>query len=170
MATLQLNIKRRLAGWAGQLTQYAKANAPQHLQSFIHTRVEESGAATFTLRVYVENKAPTGEGHYNYGSSDARAQEYGSGLQSRTSKKEYPIRARWKPKLVFMGTNEFSGQLIVIDEVSHPGIKPYHDEGYIRPAIKEFTPYMAANIAEDLADAVRTTLRTAFEGFETNGK
>lgn len=167
MATLSNNLKRRAIYWAGELTKNAKGYAPSHLKPYIHTKVEDTPDG-FVLRLGVENKAPTGQGHYNYGSSDARAQEYGSGLRAqRRSNKEISIDPHWKPILIFPGTHEFEGMIIFTHHVSHPGIKATNDEeGYLRPAVKDLRARMKADLTEDVRDAIRTTMRLAFKGYE----
>lgn len=170
MATLQTNLKRRAIAWAGQLTRIAKGYAPAHLQPYIHTTVEETDTG-FTLKLGVKNKAPTGPGHWNYGSSDARAQEYGSGLQAQRRGRSFiSIDAKNKPLLIFPGTHEYAGVTIMIPHVNHPGIKATNDEeGYLRPAVKDLRKRMRAELQEDVRDAIRTTMRMTFKDFD-NGE
>lgn len=167
MADLTTNLKRRAAGWAGQLTSMARAYAPAHLAPYIHTRVEETPTG-FILRLGVENRAPTGPGHPNFGSSDARAQEYGSGKQAQRKGQSFiSIDARYKPQLIFPGTHGFEGMTIYTQHVNHPGIKAANDgQGYLRPAVKDMRARMRVEIRQDVRDAVKTSLRFAFKGFE----
>lgn len=168
MATLSNNLKRRAIYWAGELTKNAKGYAPTHLKEYIHTKVEDTPDG-FLLRLGVQNKAPTGEGHYNYGSSDARAQEYGSGerAQRRVGVGLISIDPHWKPILIFPGTHEWEGITISTYHVDHPGIKATNDEeGYLRPAVKDLRARMKQDLTEDVRDAIRTTMRMAFKGYE----
>lgn len=166
MADLNTNLRRRAVAWAGQLTSKAKAYAPTHLQPFIHTKVEPNDAG-FILRLGVENKAPTGPGHPNYGSSDARAQEYGSGKQAQRGARTFiNIDPVTKPALVFPGTHEWEGLMIITPHVNHPGIKAANeDQGYLRPAVKDLRARLRAELQEDVRDAIKTSMRIAFRGF-----
>lgn len=167
MATLKSNLERRAIAWAGQLTQAAKAYAPAHLQPAIHTKVETTDTG-FTLRLGVSNNKPTGVGHYNYGTSDARAQEYGSGIRAqRRQAGMISIDAVNKPLLIFPGTNDFAGQIIMVKHVNHPGINAANSgKGYMRPAVEDLRKRMRADLENDVRDAIRTTMRLAFRGYE----
>lgn len=167
MATLSTNLKRRATSWAGQLTKLAKGYAPAHLQASIHTKVETTDTG-FVLRLGVTNNRPTNPSMPNFGTSDARAQEYGSGKQAqRRDKKFISIDAVNKPNLVFPGTHGFEGQIIVIPHVNHPGIHATNNEkGYLRPAVADLRKRMKAELAEDVRDAIRTSMRIAFKKFE----
>lgn len=167
MATLQTNLKRRAIAWAGQLTRAARGYAPAHIAPYIHTTVQEEDTG-FVLRLGVQNKNPTGPGHPNFGTSDARAQEYGSGQRAQRRGIGFiSIDARYKPQLIFPGTHEFEGMTIFTQHVDHPGIKAANDgEGYLRPAVKNLRARMRAELTEDLRDAIRTTMRMTFKDFD----
>lgn len=88
----------------------------------------------------------------------ARAFEWGSGEKAtRGGKRRYPIRVRNAPYLIFPGTNAFTGQIIKIKEVQHPGVAP---RPFIAPAVaatrkratKELAKAIRGNILEYLRD------------------
>lgn len=66
--------------------------------------------------------------------------------------KPHPIDARNTPNLIFEGTNEWAGQLIITPHVNHPGIKP---RPYLQPAKDK---HREQNLKE-IKDAVGRNMR-----------
>ena len=162
-------LVRAIISYAGQLTSLAKSYAPTHLKNKISTHVNESDG---NFRITIEAKAP-----------DARAQEYGSGRQDKKNPhdiKIFPVNGKM---LAFLGThgygNEFAqydpstrqgvGDKIIVltPQVLHnPGIHAVNEEqGYIRPAVKEFRKRIKAKdgLSGDLKRAILKDIRKSFK-------
>jgi len=169
MSRIQSAIKRRAISWAGQLTQLAKSFAPAHLRPYIHSRVEEQ-QTKFIIRTTVnrkENPLP------KYGSADARAQEYGSGLQARRgAKRKYPIVPKTGKFLAFRwdvadaNPDQFKilpDGRVLLPKVNHPGIQAANQgQGYIGPAVKELRKRARKELDLDIRQAILGDLRQSF--------
>lgn len=161
--TLQGNLKRRAAAWAGNLTKLARSYAPKHIQSAISSHVEEKQDGTFVIRITASRKiAP-----------DARAQEYGSGIHSkRGAKVKYPIIPRKGKFLAFnwevanANPERFSflpDGRVLLPIVQHPGITAANSgKGYIAPAINELRKKARQELDRDIRDAIMSDLRRSF--------
>lgn len=179
MSRLSNVLKRRAISWAGQLTKLAKAFAPNHLRPFIRSRVEVKEDKTFIIRTTVNrNERPLEK----YGSADARAQEYGSGLRARRgAKKKYPIKPKkGHPYIAFYwevatrsemeagGPGKFKflpDGRVYFPQVNHPGIKAANQgKGYIAPAIKELKRRAKDELKSDIKQAILGDLRQSFGG------
>lgn len=169
---LASNLKRRAAAWAGQLTSLAKSFAPKHIQPYISSHVEEKGDGVYIIRTTANRFAnPTRKGHPNYGSSDARAQEFGSGIHARRGKVgKYPIKGH--PFLVFKWdiataspekfTMTKDGD-VKLAQVMHPGIQAANEgKGYIAPAQIELRKRAKRELSEDIRSAIVGDLRESF--------
>lgn len=156
-------LKRRAVAWAGQTTSLAKAYAPSHLKPYIHSKVEEPELGRFIIRTMVDRNANP---QPSYGSLDARAQEYGSGLRARRgAKKKYIIQPKTAPFLEFLGTNEFDGWLIRTSQVKHPGIRAANNgKGYIAPAANEIRKRGRAELSRDVRESILGDARASFGG------
>ena len=155
------NLRRRTIYWAGEITKLAKSYAPNHLKEYIQSHVEDKDDGTFIIRTSINRFANP---QPNYGTLDARAQEYGSGLRARRgTKQKYLIRQKTAPFLEFQGTNEFDGWLIRTMEVKHPGIQAANEgQGYIGPAQKEVRQKLKAQLGKEVRDAIVGDLRESF--------
>jgi hypothetical protein len=170
-------LKRRAASWAGQLTRLAKSFAPDHLKPYIFSRVEQKDSKII-IRTTANRKANPIE---KYGSADARAQEYGSGLHARRDKKgKYPIRPKEKKILAFYWEVATRSEMemgkpgkftfapdgrVLMHQVNHPGIKAANNgQGYIRPAIKELKRRGKTELKADIRQAILGDLRQSFGG------
>lgn len=139
--------------------------APAHLQEAVTVRVT-AGATRFTLNLQVDATLNPAQ---KYGTRDAAAQEYGQGDRSERT-------PQWKDgvgvilpvngtHLVFEGTHDYEGQLIVTTAVTkHPGMYPYQNRGYVRPAITEFKTTVQPTLDPDIRNAVRISIRKSFPG------
>ena len=163
------NIRRRSISWAGQLTKLAKANAPAHLRPYIHSRVEDKDGK-LVLRVYINRRENQAQ---KYGSMDARAQEYGSGIRARRgSKQKYIIRPKNKKILAFhwevadANPENFTfapDGRVLLHSVNHPGIKAANDgKGYIAPAMNELRRRARKELDKDVRQAILGDLRVSF--------
>lgn len=163
-------LKRRAASWAGQLTTLAKGFAPQHLKAHIHSKVESKDNGTFIIRTTVDRSANSLP---KYGTADARAQEYGSGLQARRGpKRKYPIYPKTKKILAFywdVATNspenfKFTPDgKVMLGSVQHPGIQAANNgQGYIAPAQREIRKRGKAELSNDIRTAIIGDLRVSF--------
>ena len=166
-------LKQRTKVWATQITKMAKSLAPNHLKPHITSRTEFIRGGEFRIVTTVDNSNPTGPGHPNYGTSDAHAQEFGSGLRAkRGTKSKYLIIPRHKSYLVFPYPAEkvfpnvkYVDGNIWTSKVEHPGIQAANSgKGYIAPAHKEIRKQIKEELLEFGPDAIRAELRKAFAG------
>lgn len=170
-------LKRRATSWAGQLTKLSKALAPDHLKRYIVSRVEQKETG-FIIRTTVNRNANPIE---KYGSADARAQEYGSGLRARRgAKKKYPIKPKNKKILAFYWEVATRSEMeagrpgkfmfapdgrVLMHQVNHPGIKAANNgQGYIAPAMRELRKRGKAELKNDIRQAILGDLRQSFGG------
>lgn len=164
-------IKRRAIAWAGQLTKLAKSFAPNHLRPYISSRVEQKETG-FVIRIMADRNANPIE---KYGSADARAQEFGSGLKARRgAKKKYLIKPKNKKVLAFpwavadANPERFkftSDGRVMLGSVMHPGIQAANNgKGYIAPAMKELKKRGKAELKNDIRQAILGDLRQSFGG------
>lgn len=162
---LETFLKQRTKVWASQITKLAKTLAPNHLKSHISSKTDFIRNGEFRISTTVDNKNPTGPGHPNYGTSDAHAQEFGSGLRSKKGAKgKYIITPKSSPFLQFLGTNQFDGWLIRTQQVEHPGIQATNGgQGYIAPAHREVRKQIKEELKTLGANAVRAELRKGFD-------
>jgi hypothetical protein len=168
MSSLASQLLRSARSIAGQLTSLARSKAPKHLQAGIHTSATEETEGVIRITL-------TAKG------ADARAQEYGSGLQDRRHPAKYPITG--KPWLAFMPTNGYLGNaygaydpnthqgvgeknVFITHQVMHPGIHAVNEgQGYIRPALKEFRKTLkTGNFREEIKRAIVSNIRRSFRG------
>ena len=137
-------MSRRLKGslgalassWARRMTVLAKGFAPNHLKDNIKSKSTEVKEGTWSITT-----TATG--------ADAHAQEHGSGLRTRDNRRrkaKYPIRPKTKKVLAFhwevanANPERFKfapDGRVILPIVMHPGIPPYKNRGYIRPAFDE---------------------------------
>lgn len=163
-------LRRRAIAWAGQLTMLAQEYAPVHIRPYIHSRTEESEDGSIIIRTTVNrNENPLEK----YGSADARAQEYGSGLRARRGpKQKYPILPKNKKVLAFHWDvadnnpeqfNFAADGRVLLKSVQHPGIEAVNDgKGYIGPAQAEIRKRAKAELGIDLRNAILGDLRESF--------
>lgn len=159
-------IKRRSVYWAGQLTSLAKSFAPNHLKAHVRSRVEEQGTKII-IRTSVNRFASPKE---KYGTLDARAQEYGSGLRARRgTKAKYPIVPKDKKILAFFWEKADDSiprtpdGRVMLRKVNHPGIPAANaGQGYIGPAVKELRKRARVELGKDIRQAILGDLRQSF--------
>lgn len=163
-------LLRKARAWAGQLTQKAKAYAPAHIRPYISSHVEEKGNAQFIIRVVADRFADPQE---KYGSLDARAQEYGSGLRARRgTKAKYPILPKNRRFLAFHwevadnNPEEFSflpDGRVLLHSVMHPGIQAANEgRGYIGPAVKDLKAVARQELDVEIRKAITGDIRASF--------
>jgi|GEM_PF-2250751 len=169
-STLGNALKRRATAWASQLTILAKFYAPEHLKAHIHSKVESKDEGTYIIRTTVDRSANSLE---KYGTADARAQEYGSGLRARRgTKKKYTIRPKNGKVLAFhwevaeANPERFSfakDGRVLLPSVQHPGIQAANEgKGYIGPAQTEIRKRGKVELSVDVKNAILSDLRTSF--------
>jgi hypothetical protein len=155
MSSLAGTIQATATNWAAQLTSLAKSFSPKHLQPFIKTRTSSNGDGTFALTIYVDKDASPAQ---NYGSKDAEAQEFGWKANGTM------ISPKNAPRLVFMGTNDFVGKLIVTPHsVRAHDIPKFNGQGYLAPAIDALRDKGVSKLKEDVRRAILDDVRVSFE-------
>lgn len=177
MATLSTTLKNRARAWAGELTKLARSFAPNHLRRAISSHVEDKGDGTFIIRITADRRAyPTSPARPNYGSSDARAQEYGSGLHARRgTKKKYTIRPKPGHRMLAFhwevadaNPDKFSflpDGRVVFGSVQHPGIEAANQgRGYIAPAVNELRKRGRDQLSLEVRQAILDDIRRSFGG------
>lgn len=175
---LSTNLKNRARSWAGQLTSLAKAFAPNHIKPYISSKVDDKGDGTFIIRTTADRFANPKP---NYGSMDARAQEFGSGEKARRGvKREYSIRPKKTfGSLAFYENANGTWDYDMFDPpmprehiqdgrglfygVMHPGIQAANaGKGYIHPAMNELRKRARTDLTKDVRDAIVGDLRESF--------
>lgn len=86
---------------------------------------------------------------------EAPAYEYGSGLHGKNPH-YIDINATNAPNLIFMGTNEWEGQLIQVPHVNHPGVKA---RPYLKPAIQKHRPALKEAVREEVNKKLRIYIK-----------
>jgi hypothetical protein len=167
---LENAIYRKAISWAGQITRLAKSMAPAHLRVGISSIVEKKKEGIFTIRV--RSVGGNREKDKLYG-SDARAQEFGSGLRARRGPKgKILIAPRYKKALAFpwevatQNPDQFTmleDGRVLLKSVEHPGIEAANNgKGYLAPAINEVRKRGRENLTKELRLAILSDIRTAF--------
>lgn len=159
MSSLSTTLLRSARAVAGQLTSLAKANAPTHLKAGISSHVTEESEGV--LRITIESKG-----------ADARAQEYGSGLQDRRNPRKYTIAPKNGQYLAFHWevhpdhANYLPDGRILLKSVQHPGIHAVNEgKGYVRPALEKFRENLkTGNFRQEIKDAIVSDIRRSFRG------
>lgn len=164
-------IQRIATRWAGMLTIIAKEFAPRHIAEYIHSSTSPAGDGKVSITISVNldaNPLPKG------GSADARAQEFGSGLNTtRYGKMGYiTILPKKRKFLAFdwevanMAPERFrflpDGR-VMLRSVQSPGIHPYKGLGYLKPAIDELRAKGKEDLDRDIRSAITGDLREAFK-------
>lgn len=117
------------------------------------SRVEGKGDSRF-ITVGIDLNPVTG-------APFARAFDIGSGIHATKGRKnKYKILPKRAPFLQFQGTNEFSGQLIRVKKVSHPGVRGVK---YTQRAINDSRQAIRNEIAKDVKQNLRLYLKVKFE-------
>lgn len=89
---------------------------------------------------------------------EAPAYEWGSGLHDTKGSPHYiDIDAVNAPNLVFMGTNEWEGQLIRVPHVNHPGVKP---KPFIKPAVEKHRAALKRSVKEEVNKNLRVIIKS----------
>ena len=160
-----VRIGRYLAEeFAREIKAAVEQRAPTaRIATAIKTAIEVEGETRIKIAVGVDlDKAPEG-----------RAFEYGSGIHSTRktpsprqegSGGKYQITPKNAPALVFMGTHEWVGQVIIVPPmgggvVHHPGVAP---KPYLKPGIQSAREYMKKRIREEFKKEIRLQVRTEF--------
>lgn len=82
--------------------------------------------------------------------------EKGSGLHDPKNPHYIEIVPKNKPHLIFEGTNEWDGQIVVTDHVNHPGVKA---RPFIEPARRKHREEMKKVIREEVGQNMRLAIR-----------
>jgi hypothetical protein len=95
----------------------------------------------------------------------ARAFEYGSGVHStKRAPETYPILPRNGGSLVFQGTHQWEGQLVVVPPmgggvVMHPGVAP---RPFLHPAVEENKERIRELLGSNIRQYIGTVIRTSW--------
>jgi hypothetical protein len=96
---------------------------------------------------------------------EARAFEYGSGVHStKRAPETYPILPRNGGSLVFQGTHQWEGQLVVVPPmgggvVMHPGVAP---RPFLHPAVEENKERIRELLGSNIRQYIGTVIRTSW--------
>jgi len=82
--------------------------------------------------------------------------EYGSGIHDPKHPHYVDITAKNAPNLVFNGTNEKEGQIIVTPHVNHPGVAP---RPFLKPAKERHREEIKRRISEEVGSNIRLYVR-----------
>lgn len=161
-------LKKKAAYWAGNLTKRVKASAPKHIAPYVSSRSHKTGYG-YSIIVsvkQVEKVSETGA-ISNYGSTDARAQEYGhpGAIITPRPGRKY-LAFPWDAQVV--GAPRLPNGDILLKRVRKLPQKAYNKgKGYIRISMREWETDMINNEAFEIADAISIDIRN---GFNTSGK
>ncbi len=114
------------------------------------SRVEGKGDSRF-ISVGIDMNPKTG-------APFARAFDIGSGIHGKRPGK-YSIRPKNGKYLQFQGTNAFSGKVIRVKEVLHPGVAGV---GYTKKAMEEVKPSIRQTLAKEVKSNLRLYLKAEF--------
>lgn len=164
MSRVDTSVRRRATAWAGMLTRIAREFAPDHLKSFIHSKVTERGNGMYaiTVGIKIDKHGPT---------ADAAAQEFGSGIHDENFPHKITIvPTQGKEFLVFKwdkvdgqpGFRRTSDGKVMLKSVQHPGIRKYRGAGYLQPAIRELIAKGRAELDDDIRMAIIGDLSASF--------
>lgn len=175
---LSSNLKRRAIAWAGQLTKLSRQYAPNHLKPFIKSRVEEKEDGHFRIVININKDAkPAGpESNYKNGSSDAFAQEFGSGIRTKSKagiKRKIPIKPKIKKVLAFnwqianQNPERFNFSpdgRVLLGGVESPGIYPANNgKGYLGIAVDGLLTRGLKELDDDIRKAIVDDLSVSFK-------
>ena len=161
-------LKRKAKTWASKLTKLAKERAPKHIAPYITSAsTATEGRYQITLAVKPVEKFTETGAISNYGTMDAKAQEYGypgAHITPRAGRKflSFP----WEVQVV--GAGRLPNGNILLKEVHRLPMPAYNEgKGYIRPAVAEWRAELRATETPEIAKAIFADLR---KGFKTSGK
>ena len=161
-------LKKKAAYWASDLTKRVKANAPRHIAPYVSSKSHKTGYG-YSIIVSVkqiEKVSETGA-ISNYGSTDARAQEYGHPGATITPRPGRKFLAfPWQVQVV--GAPRLPNGDILLKSVKKKPQKAYNSgKGYVRISMREWETSMIDKEAFEIADAISIDIRN---GFSTIGK
>lgn len=160
-------IKKKASQWAGKLTTLAKANAPRHIAPYISSKSKASdGRYEIIISVKPIEKVSETGAISNYGTTDAKAQEYGhpgATITPRVGRKY--LAFPWEVGVV--SAPRLPNGFVLLKKVRKLPQPAYNDgKGYIRPAVQTWRSRLRSESPE-IAKAIFTDLRN---GFNTSGK
>ena len=157
-SALPTNMQALTEEWTGQLLDLVISLAPAHLRPYIQVRPEE-GDGKYIIHVIVdrsENKLP------NYGSADARAQEYGSGIRARSAA-QHMITIRPLQENGWLMFTAKDGRFVKTKMVQHPGIEAANSgQGYIKPAVDAIRKEGRAELQDAVRRAILSDIKRSF--------
>lgn len=161
-------LKKKAAYWAGNLTKRVKAAAPKHIAPYVSSKSQKTGYGySIVVSVkQVERVSETGA-ISNYGSTDARAQEYGhpgAVITPRPGRKylafPWQVEVPGAPRLP-------NGDILLKRVVKKPQKAYNKGKGYVRISMREWETDMINTEAFEIADAISIDIRN---GFNIGGK
>ena len=168
MTAIDTLLKRKAKTWTAKLTKLAKSNAPKHIAPYITSSSSYAeGRYQVTLSVKPIEKVSETGAISNYGTMDAKAQEYGypgATITPRTGRKflSFP----WDVQVV--GAGRLPNGNILLKKVVRKPMPAYNDGyGYMRPAMRAWRDELYALETPEIAKAIFVDIR---KGFKTGGK
>ena len=157
-SSLTTNLEALANSWTGQLLSLIQSLAPAHIRPYVFVYEEEADGKYIihaTVNRY-SNPRP------NYGSMDAKAQEYGSGIRARTAT-QHMIDIVPKQETGWLVFTAKDGKFVRTKHVSHPGINAANDgEGYVAPAIKELRTVGKAELSAAVRKSILSDIRRSW--------
>lgn len=168
MTEFEALLKRKATTWAAKLTKEAKSKAPKHIAPYITSSSSAVGGRyQITLSVKpVERFTETGA-ISNYGTMDAKAQEYGYPGATITPRPGRKFLAfPWDVQVP--GAPRLPNGDILLKEVTRKPMPAYNEGyGYMRPAMRAWRDELFAIEAPEIAKAIFVDIR---KGFNFSGK
>lgn len=161
-------LKKKATYWASNLTKRVKLAAPKHIAPYVSSKSHKTGYG-YSIVVSVKQVEMVSEtgAISNYGSTDARAQEYGhpgATITPRAGRKflSFP----WQVQVV--GAPRLPNGDILLKRVRKKPQKAYNKgKGYIRVSMRGWESNMIDTEAFEIADAISIDI---MNGFNTGGK
>jgi hypothetical protein len=160
---LEQLLKASAKNWAQRYTILARAKAPRHIAPHISTSSSvTAGQVTLTSSIKVIDARGAEGTISNYGTMDARAQEYGHPGATITPRTGRYLAFHWQihPQ---NAKYDKEGRILLTKVTKLPQPAFNNGQGYMRPAMDEWTQEILASSAR-FKDAIKLDISEAFKG------
>ena len=162
---LEQLLKASAKNWAQRYTILARAKAPRHIAPHISTSSSvTAGQVTLTSSIKVIDARGAEGTISNYGTLDARAQEYGHPGATITPRTGKYLAFHWQihPQ---NAKYDKEGRILLEKVTKLPQPAFNSRQGYMRPAMDEWTQELLASSAR-FKDAIRLDIMESFKGLD----
>ena len=162
---LEQLLKASAKNWAQRYTILARSKAPRHIAPYISTSSSvTAGQVTLTSSIKVIDARGAEGTISNYGTLDARAQEYGHPGATITPRTGTYLAFHWQihPQ---NAKYDKEGRILLEKVTKLPQPAFNSRQGYMRPAMDEWTQELLASSAR-FKDAIRLDIMESFKGLD----